>query len=69
MADLQQQLSEKSVLCFCCFTLLHVNDSRWLICLSFQMGLSLKMDPLKLTVTVAYLQTLYSVGLRPVLGD
>jgi hypothetical protein len=33
------------------------------------MGLSLKMDPLKLTVTVAYLQTLYSVGLRPVLGD
>jgi hypothetical protein len=35
-----------------------------IICPSFQMGLSLKTDTLKLTATVTYLDILYSVGLR-----
>jgi hypothetical protein len=33
--------------------------SRWVIRLSFQMGLSLKTDPMKLTATVLYLHILY----------
>jgi hypothetical protein len=33
-------------------------------CLSFQTVLSLKTEPLKLAATVAYLDILYSVGLR-----